>query len=156
MIIDLSDFKSAESIREVKREVSLESFEFRHREVKIPEKFEINIEIYNTEDSFVITGSLTGNIRLECSRCLELFTYPVDVKLEAEIDKNNIDDLERVDLIPVIKENILLAIPIKPLCSEECKGLCPQCGQNLNRGECDCDTETVDPRLAELKNFFDD
>jgi uncharacterized protein len=45
---------------------------------------------------------------------------------------------------------------MKPLCSEDCKGICPQCGQDLNEGECDCEIETVDPRLAKLKEFYND
>lgn len=154
MIIDLSGFEETENVREVSRKVSLDNFEFRHQEIEIPEPINLDLDIYNTGDSFVFTGSLQGNIRLECSRCLEPFALTIDIELKTEIEKSEIDNLEQVDLTPVIKENILLAIPIKPLCSEDCQGLCPRCGQNLNKGQCDCDPESVDPRLAKLKNFF--
>jgi uncharacterized protein len=60
---------------------------------------------------------------------------------------------DEVDLNELIREQFYLALPMKPLCTEECRGLCPQCGANLNTDTCDCATEWVDPRLAALKNI---
>ena len=58
-----------------------------------------------------------------------------------------------IDLAPIICEQIILQIPIKVLCSEECKGLCPQCGANLNTSSCNCHLNFVDNRMAVLKDF---
>jgi uncharacterized protein len=60
---------------------------------------------------------------------------------------------ETIDLGELVREQVYLALPMKPLCSEACKGLCPQCGTNLNRGTCDCRHEWVDPRFEKLRVF---
>ena len=60
---------------------------------------------------------------------------------------------ERIDLGHLIMEQFQLAVPMKPLCTDECRGLCPQCGTNLNTGTCDCSRTWEDPRLAALKNL---
>jgi uncharacterized protein len=58
-----------------------------------------------------------------------------------------------IDLEPIVREQLLLALPMNAVCREDCSGLCPNCGQNLNEKQCGCDTKFVDPRLAVLKNF---
>ena len=60
---------------------------------------------------------------------------------------------EEVVLDDLVREQILLGVPSYPLCREDCAGLCPRCGQDLNRGRCECDTAPVDPRLAKLKSI---
>lgn len=98
----------------------------------------------------------------QCGRCLE----PVDYVIEGEIkrsivkESNNGDDevvvVEStvVDLYDVIYNEIVLNLPQQVVCDEECKGLCPNCGENLNTGACECSVDEVDPRLAKLKNLF--
>ncbi|WNG35869.1 DUF177 domain-containing protein [Archangium minus] len=58
-----------------------------------------------------------------------------------------------IDLEPIVREQVLLALPMNAVCREDCRGLCTKCGQNLNEKECGCDTKFVDPRLAVLKNI---
>ena len=58
-----------------------------------------------------------------------------------------------IDLDPIVREQLLLALPMSAVCTEDCKGLCTVCGQNLNEKQCGCDTRQVDPRLAALKNI---
>jgi uncharacterized protein len=58
-----------------------------------------------------------------------------------------------INLQPIVREQVLLALPMNAVCKEDCRGLCTQCGQNLNEKECGCDTSFVDPRLAVLKNI---
>jgi uncharacterized protein len=112
------------------------------------------------------------NIELECSRCLGPFQYALTLNFEEEylptvdvmtgaplpapeeasvftIDKHHI-----LDLTEATRQYTLLAIPIKPLCSDNCAGLCPSCGGNLNEGQCNCSTEDIDPRLSELKKLL--
>jgi len=60
-----------------------------------------------------------------------------------------------IDLSPLVREYMLLDIPIKPLCSTDCKGLCPVCGENLNETQCGHTTESIDPRLAVLKSLLE-
>ncbi len=110
-------------------------------------------------------------VEMECSRCLEPVTYPFllefDYTLVPEESGIGEEDLsaadenlncgtykdEVVDLGPLVLEQIVLQIPVKPLCNESCKGLCPHCGINLNKAACDCGKETADHRFAALKDF---
>lgn len=62
-------------------------------------------------------------------------------------------DGRQIDLDPILREQVLLALPMHAVCREDCKGLCPQCGQNLNEQQCACDRKPIDPRLAALKNI---
>ena len=154
--LDLSNMDEIGSIKEIKVNLVFQDLKFRSQEIGIPDPLHLDAKIYNTDKSFVLEGNLAGNIILRCSRCLEKFTYPIDIDIEKEIDNEDIENLAKVKIDQILKNNIFLNIPIKPLCDDNCKGLCPECGQNLNEEECDCDTETVDPRLADLEKFFDE
>lgn len=130
-------------------------------------------EIWNTGDEFLVRARIGGEALVQCSRCLTPFTLPVRVRFEEEflegeppVDEAD-DDLEAdctvtyfhgdaIDLTDAIRENILLELPMKPLCQEDCKGLCPTCGTNLNESTCGCAdvTTVVDPRLAVFKDLL--
>jgi uncharacterized protein len=107
-------------------------------------------------------GQIKCDAILQCSRCTEEFVYSVDIEAHEEFshnDENEDDNIifiegDKIDITEIIENNILLALPIKPLCSESCKGLCQSCGTNLNNNACKCDDVEVDPRLAQLKDFF--
>jgi len=108
-----------------------------------------------------LEGKLTCEVELECSRCLTLFSFPLVAELdlfflpgkekvspsEKEIPLNSADlklaryEPPELDLTPFIREAILLALPMKPLCHEACLGLCPKCGGDLNLGMCECKEE---------------
>jgi uncharacterized protein len=121
----------------------------------------------------LVRGSLSGQIELACSRCLESFTGPAAIDFDlllvpgpptahAEDEELSLTDLdldyyagEIVDLESLLREQIILMMPLKPLCHETCKGLCPQCGANLNLTTCACKTNDVNSPfalLAKLKN----
>jgi uncharacterized protein len=118
-----------------------------------------------------VAGHLAGDLELTCSRCLEPFTLPVKTDFDLRYvpktenvgaDEKQVeeDDLatafyadDQIDLEQLMMEQFQLALPMKPLCSETCKGLCPQCGSNLNTDPCDCDPTWEDPRLAALKQL---
>ncbi len=116
-----------------------------------------------------LRGKLSAQLELQCARCLE--PVPQDVKREFELlyrplgvdagrDELSVTDAEAeigyyqgdgLLLEDVLREQVLLALPLKVTCREDCKGLCPQCGKNLNQEQCSCSTETEDPRWAALK-----
>lgn len=127
-----------------------------------------------------LDGRVTATLNVPCSRCLEPFDVPVDATFETrfvppgefaqvtaqsaesgEIEGGADGPLvglgeyrdEAIDLDEVVREQFFLALPMKPLCREECLGLCPVCGTNRNRELCGCKQEWVDPRLAALANF---
>ncbi|MFQ6091916.1 MAG: DUF177 domain-containing protein [bacterium] len=128
---------------------------------------EVNAGVTKRGTHFMLRGEVLCTLNMECSRCLEPFQYPLRAPLEAvytlageggnhgeEGEFIRISHADQsVDLIEMVREAILLAGPFKPLCREECKGLCPRCGTNLNRGQCDCITRRTDPRWAVLKSL---
>jgi uncharacterized protein len=134
------------------------------------QKVDVNCRITIASNTVFIRGNLSVVLQVNCSRCLEdaqvsavsdfIYTL-VPAKSETEKERElNAEDLETcyydgefVDLTPLICEQIILQIPIKALCREECKGLCPQCGANLNTASCNCRREHVNDRMAVLKDF---
>jgi uncharacterized protein len=133
-------------------------------------KVDVQCQITRVSSTIFIKGNLSVLLGICCSRCLEEADLPADgdfyytlapirpedkedVELQAEELEISYYQGDFIDLAPIVCEQVILQIPIKPLCSEECKGLCPHCGVNLNAASCNCDLEFVDPRLAALKNI---
>ena len=130
---------------------------------------ELEFDIHKDKDKFRLLGRVRAQLELTCSRCIEAYRFPIDaefdqrylpasaVSADAETEVGD-DDLEtsyysddQIDLNELMREQFYLALPMKPLCREDCKGLCPHCGTNLNTGTCDCAAVWEDPRLAALK-----
>ncbi len=128
-------------------------------------------EVEKGKHGFELAGHLDAVLTVECSRCLVPFTLAlarnffltlVPEASEAET-RNEYDEEEeatlfscpdgRADLIQMASEQIYLNLPLKPVCREGCRGLCPVCGANRNLADCDCRSEAVDPRLAPLIQF---
>jgi uncharacterized protein len=126
-------------------------------------------------DAFEATGGVKTRLEFSCSRCLEPFEVPVDAAFElryvpqpdgdpeVEPEEREIDDDDlttayysdgQLDIGDLLREQFQLALPMKPLCSDACRGLCAQCGANLNRTECECAPAWEDPRLAPLKSLL--
>jgi len=134
------------------------------------DKVDVDCLVTKTSNTVFIKGSYSALINICCSRCLENtnlsigsdFDYTLvpakaetreDLELKPEELEISYYKGDFIDLAPIICEQIILQIPIKALCSEECKGLCPQCGANLNTSSCNCHLNFVDSRMAVLKNF---
>jgi uncharacterized protein len=129
-------------------------------------------EIRFVDPGFLLTASYQYQQTLSCQRCLEPLTEPVaqDLQLlfvpgpsaghdgEHELSAEDLGVVEveedaEVDLRPLLLEQIQLNVPMKPLCRAACKGICPQCGKDLNQGDCDCEKVEIDPRWEALKAF---
>ena len=104
------------------------------------------------------------SLNLVCDRCLEpfvreenlQFTHILVQKLDSDADEDYIlCPAGELDLDDLVRTDVLLELPTKVLCSEDCKGLCEQCGQNLNFGSCKCEKQQIDPRLAVLSQLLD-
>jgi uncharacterized protein len=125
-----------------------------------------------------IRGPLAAAVELECGRCLERYAASLDQELdlfylprspgqqdeqEDEVALSDRDvvvgyyDGERLDLGDALREQLYLTLPLKRLCREDCRGLCPTCGKNLNAGACGCPPpeESEDPRLSPLRGLID-
>ncbi|MFN8419027.1 MAG: DUF177 domain-containing protein [Anaerolineae bacterium] len=110
----------------------------------------------------LVQGKLHAQLHGECTRCLEqapinvelpieeLYVSPPQPDAEFSIPESGI-----LDLAPLIREEVIVQTPITVLCRPDCAGLCPTCGANLNEGPCDCERDTIDPRLAALKALRD-
>lgn len=111
-----------------------------------------------------VSGKVSGPVTLECARCLEEFEYPVNLALkehalwisEEEIEPG-VDYAEEylvldgiLDILPVLRDAICFSFPVKRVCSDECRGICPVCGVNLNLEQCGCSKQEVDERLKPL------
>lgn len=118
-----------------------------------------------------VNGHIDTRAQVECDRCLQPVELPVDAdfaleyitgsdyesseaaELTDEEMSVSVFDGEAIDVDEIVKEQILLAVPTRVLCREDCKGICPECGIDRNSGECACVTDDVDPRWAALKNL---
>ena len=114
------------------------------------------------DDIISLNVNVKANLKLTCSRCLETYMHLVDIDMHEKFTNNrSIEDEEiipldsgKIDITEIVVDNILSALPIKKLCSENCKGLCQHCGTNLNRSTCDCDKDDIDLRMLKLKDLF--
>ena len=126
-------------------------------------------DLHKDKRHFRLVGRVQTTLELSCGRCLETFTWPVDAEFdlryqplahpegagEREIADDDLTtafyENDEIDLGQLMREQFYLALPMKPLCTTDCKGLCPECGTNRNRSTCACDHQWQDPRLAALK-----
>lgn len=120
--------------------------------------------ILKIEDSIVFKGSLKATTQTKCNRCLDNVIKDMSVDFNEVIVNDN--EYDFVDSIIDIKEDcinledfierlLILKLPMQVICKEDCKGLCSQCGTNLNISECDCDKEEIDLRLIKLKELLE-
>ncbi|PLX92509.1 MAG: hypothetical protein C0621_09295 [Desulfuromonas sp.] len=134
----------------------------------------VRLRLFRIDTLIEVEGEIAIDVELACSRCLATYVSPVDgrfsltfaetlpevevedgdeVELDAEEMGITLLEGEELDLDAAIHEQVLLALPLRPLCDEACKGLCSNCGENLNDGDCGCDQHVLDPRFAALKNL---
>lgn len=108
-----------------------------------------NFDLSVGTSDILLLGDIKGGFTLCCSRCLNPYHQRFDQPLEQTFSK----DLPRIDVGEEIRQAVVLALPIKPLCQENCKGFCPSCGTNLNIKACDCKTQTpgLFDKLKDLK-----
>lgn len=120
------------------------------------------LDVINTGSALEVKGEVSGKLTLTCSRCLEPFEYSFDVPIEETYAPDTEGEHgeavsfsgDLIDITPEVLKSIILALPMKSLCLEECRGLCPKCGRNLNEGRCDCENEDIDPRFNVLKDLL--
>ncbi|MDK2867256.1 MAG: hypothetical protein PWP38_1571 [Clostridiales bacterium] len=131
-------------------------------EVNAVKASEFNIQgtVKKVDRGLMLSFTYDGNMTFACDRCLTEVNLNFNRIAERELTVDETEDdsviviNHQVDLMPVLEEEILLNKPLQILCSEDCAGLCPKCGKNLNNGICGCEDERIDPRLEALKNLF--
>ena len=147
-------------------------FDFTFTQLRLPDemllvdvKGEIGVSV--TEDGVVADGKIKALTELSCSRCLDPFWHPVQIEFTEmfsahpaengdEIGEGYLPRDGSLDLTPIIRDYARLDIPISQVCKEDCNGLCPTCGGNLNQEDCGHRQESIDPRLAGLKALLEE
>lgn len=139
-------------------------------EYHLREPIRVRVSCYRAGTEVFVTGEVDAKAAATCARCAEEFVAgsrrdfryvmsPRAVGNDKQTDLNAEDlefsfyDGEEIDLTPLVREQVLLALTDRPLCRADCKGLCPQCGTNLNEQTCGCTSEAGDPRLAVLRSI---
>ena len=163
MIINFSDLLSKKNRKkQISLSFELEPFEFEGEEIRAIEKVCVEGVAISENDVIVINASIKTKLKLNCSRCLDAFIYPIDIDIEERFTNNKeleneeimFVDGDTLDITEIIENSIISTLPIKRLCKEDCKGLCSQCGANKNIENCSCLDYDVDIRLAKLRELF--
>ena len=133
------------------------------------------LKAFRVRELFEVQGTFRTSVRLPCSRCLKDFDTPLASDFELTYTKEvpglmdvfededielRVEEIgmiyfkgEEINLQQGIQEQVVMAFPLQLLCDKNCKGLCPKCGSNLNRGDCGCKREPVSNKFAALKNL---
>ena len=173
MLLDLRDMRGSEE--RVDRTFAANEFSAEPGDdYTVAEPVVLRLRLLKDGDKFRLIGRVTSRLRLSCCRCLESFDVPVDLPVdlmyfpqtanggdgESEIGDEDLSTAfyrdDQIDLALMVREQLQLSLPMKPLCSDGCRGLCPVCGINLNSERCSCDTTWRDPRLETLEALLSD
>jgi uncharacterized protein len=132
---------------------------------------DVSVTLKRIRETLYLEGDIRTETETDCSRCLEAARLPISAAFkyiltpaqvehqeeEKELGAEDLDFIcyqdDLIDLDPLIIEQVMLQIPMKVLCREDCRGLCPRCGINLNKDHCQCHDERIDSRLAILKKM---
>ncbi len=131
--------------------------------VRILAPVELDLSVTNAGDFLWAVGEVSATVGLSCSRCIGEYTARTTGRFEekyrlhggADEEGNEIPyAADEIDFTEHVIESLVLSLPMKPLCKENCLGLCQYCGQDLNTGDCSCRVDKGDPRLSVLKDLF--
>ncbi len=172
MFLDVKDL-AVRKVR-IRKSYAPGSIDYGLSEVKQAEPLEVNATAELLEGQIRVTGDLHTKIEMVCARCLEpvieevhrdfdLFYQPLLKGTPNDVERLKDDDTEigffqgeGLFLADVLKEQVLLSLPMKVICQSDCRGLCPHCGANLNQEQCRCERHSSDPRLAPLARLKQD
>lgn len=171
MLINVSSLKRAlGERRKLHLEKELSPLDIKGDVVDFIQPVKVSLEITNAGSYFEVKGEINTVVKLNCGRCLESYDHEITTELKenyysAEIQRiPSTDDENEEEYIPFsgdyinieteVSSSIQLALPMGQICNEQCRGLCPKCGANLNKEECSCDNDDVDPRLAVLQDLL--
>jgi uncharacterized protein len=166
MIVDLSEILESGRDFEFVGEPNLEE-----EAARVVGKVQAAGRIAGVGHRYKVTGTISGQIENDCTRCLvpiaSALSLPFEVSyVDPESDSTEVErqvdpaDLEiavaeegKLNIEDLVREQIILSLPTRFLCKEDCKGLCDKCGANKNAADCGCDAKYIDPRWAQLKNL---
>lgn len=164
MKVQISDIVSGKDRnKKIEYKFEMPQFEFEGDKIKPVSSCSVVGKISADSDILILTAEIKVDLEMICSRCLDTFIYPIDIDIEERFTTNSKSELEEaivvfddvLDITEVVETSIISTLPIKSVCKDDCKGLCQECGCNLNFNTCSCNKEDVDIRFEALKGFFD-
>lgn len=167
MLINLSDVLTSEGrVENVEAQLEMTSFDSGMGSFPVVEKSPVSFTFTNVEEGKArIQGNVKITFQAACDRCLtevpvalvlafdRLVTAP-DMEEDEDVDDKSFMDGYQLDVETFVYNEVIGNWPAKILCKEDCKGICPKCGQNLNMRDCGCDTFVPDPRMAVIQDIF--
>jgi uncharacterized protein len=172
MRIDLRDlFNNEKDKKHIDILLPNKSFMMSHETIIIKDGIHVLMNVtMASQKRLILDGVISTVLELSCDRCNKDIDYKMTIDFSKEINKNEANEAELdeediyesifeskfIDLEKFVLEEIYLNYPMKVLCSSGCKGICKQCGANLNDTSCGCEDDNIDPRLIGLKTLFDE
>ncbi|MBN1223054.1 MAG: DUF177 domain-containing protein [Candidatus Aminicenantes bacterium] len=170
MIIDVDRIPS--NGLTIVKDIEFSAGELVEENVIFLEPVHVEVEVSRTGEEVFIKGRMISRLSFVCCRCLLPFEFPVDCDfnlvffpeeldvVKDQLENEDIDKLfyqpDGIDMDSVILEQLNLTLPLRPLCSKDCQGICPVCGKLLKEGSCSCTASEADHRLEKLKTFLRD
>ena len=169
MLLNLTDvFTSEGKVKELSVPYEEKTFSYMGNEYEIKGDTVADMKLSNIGTGTVLVeGSVTALMIIPCDRCLEEVSTEIPLEIERKLDmkltdEDRVNDLDEssyltgmdLDVDRLVYLEVLMSWPLKVLCREDCKGICSQCGKNLNDGPCGCVEEPKDPRMAAISDIF--
>ncbi len=169
MLIDLSELFFVEGKeKNYSIPLELEVFHLGTNDYQVAKKGTVELSIANQGGRvFAVTGRTALELWIPCARCLELVRVPVSLDIDQELNlsetsEDRLAELDEqfylkgcnLDIDQLVISELTLNLPMRVLCQPNCKGICNRCGVNLNRGSCDCDRQSLDPRMSVIQDIF--
>ncbi len=169
MVIDLNSLQGKSG--DFNLELSSDEFDLETVGVSVASPIRADLTVNKGSDRLKVTGRVAADLKIDCLRCLEPFRHEMRFEFTADFvppehfttdgehqvsgEDLNVDVIEddRLDLVGLLKEQVLLNLPESAYCRVDCKGLCEKCGENRNIVDCSCNEKEADPRWAALKNL---
>ncbi len=165
MLLKIKKFLSSDAMSlSVNENLVIDDEEFLEQ-TRLNENILLTGEIFKIDDSAEFTGAISYTFIDECSRCLTEFDNIINFKFQAALVQKEDIESDEIQLIitdgnirmdETIKQLVYLSMPMKSLCNNNCKGICPDCGVNLNNEKCQCENNLTDPRFDKLKDLLKD
>ncbi|MDD2396629.1 MAG: DUF177 domain-containing protein [Tissierellia bacterium] len=163
MLLKINKFLSSDNVSLIVNENFAINDEKFLEETCIDKNISLIGEIFKTDDSVIFSGKIGYTLTDECARCLQEFDNKIETKFQAAVVQKEDMESDEVQMVikdgnikmdDTIKQLIYLSFPMKSLCDKDCKGICPDCGANLNNEKCQCENSLTDPRFDKLKDLL--
>jgi uncharacterized protein len=163
---------------ELEGRITPEELNLQSEDCSCTKPLELYWQIEKEPNSLFVGGRLKGEINIVCGRCLQTYTLPVDIEvgfifasedasfstampldMEIELDEKDLmikPLTKEIDLLELVRESLILEVPMQPLCREDCAGLCSKCGVNLNERKCDCEQDEEANPFAAIKKKIEE